>query len=169
TVATSSLTGSVDVTVSVDPAAMAADDGFYSQSESDGWLELTNQADASDKLVVGLVAVADPASQVDTSGGEDTVAIDNAGPADGFADGFTHIGGGEGSLAAVGYRTSFVQDPDFGDYDMIEFGLALGEPWSSPSGLEIDIFIDVDQDESDDYAVVAVDLGLIQGADPAGQ
>ena len=113
TVTTSGGTGSVDVTVSVDPDAMDADDGFFSQSESDGWLELTNQADADDKLVVGLVAVADPASQVTAAGGEDLVTVENAGPADGFADGFTHVGGGDGSLAAVGYRTGFVPATGF--------------------------------------------------------
>ena len=168
TVATSGLTASVDVTVNVDPAAMAADDGFYSQSESDGWLMLTNQANADDKLVVGLVAVADPASQVSAAGGQDMVTVENAGPADGFADGFTHMGGGEGSLAAVGYRTGFVPATEGGPYGTIDFGVALGTPWSSPSGLEIDIFIDVDEDGSDDYAVVAADLGLLTGADPEG-
>lgn len=169
TVVISGGTGSVDVTVTVDPDAMDPDDGFFSQSESDGWLVLTNQADADDKLVVGLVAVADPASQVSAAGGQDMVTVENAGPADGFADGFTHIGGGEGSLAAVGYRTGFVPATEAeGPYDTIDFGVALGAAWSSPSALEVDILIDVDEDGLDDFAVVGADLGLLSGGDPEG-
>jgi minor extracellular serine protease Vpr len=168
-VTTSGGKGSIDVTVTVDPNAMDPDDGSFSQSESDGWLELTNQDDGNDKLVVGLVAVADPASQVTAAGGEDMVRVGNAGPADGFADGFTHVGGGDGSLAAVGYRTgSAVDDPDVGIYDTIDFGLALGAPWSSPGALQVNILIDVDEDGTDDYAVVAADSGLLTGGDPLG-
>jgi minor extracellular serine protease Vpr len=160
--------GSIDVTVTVDPSAMASDDGFFSQSESDGWLELTNQADAADKLVVGLVTVADPASQATATGGEQLVTVGNAGPADGFADGFTNLGGGDGSLAAVGYRTGFVSEDDGGPYATIDFGVALDAPWSSPSAVEVDIFIDVDEDGADDYALVAADLGYLTGGAPAG-
>src|SRR5690606_3074528 len=64
TVTTSSGEGEVDVTVTFNPAAMDSDDAFYSQSESDGWLVLTNTDDSLDKMVVGLIAVGDPASTV---------------------------------------------------------------------------------------------------------
>ncbi|MFP3914440.1 MAG: S8 family serine peptidase, partial [Actinomycetota bacterium] len=69
-VTTSGGSASVDVTVDVDPAALASDDGLFSQAEADGWLTLTNDADPDDEMVVGLVAVADPASTVSAQGGE---------------------------------------------------------------------------------------------------
>lgn len=160
--------GSVDVSVTADPAAMDPDDGIYSQSESDGWLVLTNQSNAADEIRVGLVAVADPASQVSASGGENVIDLSNSGPADGFADGFTHLGGGDGSLGAVGYRTGEVTDSS-GTYRTIDFGVALDEAWSSASANEIDIFVDVDQNGTDDYVIVAADLGFLTGSPPTGQ
>jgi minor extracellular serine protease Vpr len=166
TVATSSGSGSVDVSLTVDPAAMDSDDGFFSQAESDGWVRFTNQADPTDTMVVGLLAVVDPASTVAATGGEDTVSIVNTGPGDGFADGYTLIAEGDattGSFDAIGYRTS----EDVG-FDVIEFGLALDE-WSHPSSLEVDIFINTDGDPDDEYVLVAADLGLLQGGDPTGQ
>ena len=89
TVGTTSGSGSVDVTLAVDPAAMTADDGFFSQGETDGWVKFTNQSDSNDTMAVGLLAVTDPASQVTAVGGEDMVSVSNTGPSDGFADGFT--------------------------------------------------------------------------------
>ena len=86
-VATSGGTGSVDVSVTATPASMAADDGDLSQKESDGWLILTNQADPDDRIVVGLIAVADPASQVTATAGFNSVTLANPGPGAGFAVG----------------------------------------------------------------------------------
>lgn len=168
TVTTTGGTGSIDVSVTADPSAMGADDGYYSQAESDGWLVLTNQADATDEIVVGLVAVADPASEVAATGGEDLVSVANTGPADGFADGFTKISDGDGSLAAVGFRTGFVPSEEGGPYGTIDFGVALAAPWASPGGVEVDLYVDVDQDGTDDYVIVAADLGVLTGSDPTG-
>lgn len=168
-IATSSGEASVDVTVDVDPSALASDDGDFSQAESDGWLVLSNVGNPADEIVVGLVAVADPASTVLADGGVETVAVANDGPGDGFADGFTYLTDGSGSLESVGFRTGFVPEEAGGPYGTIDFGVALSEVWSSPSALEIDIFLDVDEDGNDDYALVAADLGILQGADPTGQ
>ncbi|HEX2153447.1 MAG TPA: S8 family serine peptidase [Acidimicrobiia bacterium] len=168
-VSTSGGSGSVDVTVTVNPAALASDDGFFSQAESDGWLRLTNTEDADDTMVVGLVAVADPASTVTAAGGEAVVSLTNDGPGDGFADGFTNTGAEGETVAAVGFRTGFVAEADGGPYDTIDFGVALAEAWSSPSANEIDILLDVDEDGTDEYAVVAADLGALQNAAPTGQ
>lgn len=165
--------GSVDVSVTVDPAAMTADDGFFSEAETDGWVRFTNQADPADTMVVGLLAVADPAAQVEATGGQDSVSLDNAGPADGFADGYTLISEGDettGSFHAIGYRTSTEEgeEGEEDDYDVIEFGLALDQ-WAHPSALEVDIFIDLDGDDIDDYVLVAADLGVLSGLDPTGE
>gem|GEM_PF-1108112 len=157
---------SVDVTLSVDPAALEPDDGFLSQTEADAWLVLTNPEDPEDRLRVGLVAVVDPASTAVAEGGVAEVTLTNGGPAPGFADGFTALGAGDGSLAHVGFRTA----DENGEYRVIDFGVALDQPWSSPSETEIDIYIDVDQDGLDDYAVVAADLGWLTGSpDPTGE
>jgi subtilisin family serine protease len=164
TVATSSGSGSVDVSLTLDPAAMDSDDGIFSQGESDGWVRFTNQADPDDTMVVGLLAVVDPASTVAATGGEDSASITNTGPGDGFADGYTLIRDtASGSFDAIGFRTS----PAAG-YEVLEFGLALGE-WSHPSSLEIDIFINTDGDPAAEYVLVAADLGLLSGGDPTGQ
>ncbi|MGA7270491.1 MAG: S8 family serine peptidase, partial [Acidimicrobiia bacterium] len=164
TVTTTGGSGSVDVTLTVDPTAMAADDGFFSQSETDGWVRFTNQSDTNDTMVVGLLAVTDPASQLAATGGEDIVSVANTGLADGFADGFTLAaegGPGSGTAAALGYRTDASQGT-------VEFGIALNEPWSNPSAEEIDLSIDTDGDGNDDYILAALDLGLLQGGDPSG-
>lgn len=159
---------SLDVTLTVDPAALAPDDGFLSQREADAWLVLSNPEDPEDRLRVGLIAVVDPASTVAAAGGEQEVALTNDGPSLGFADGFTAAGDGIGSLAQVGYRTSDAER-ESGGTRTIEFGLALSQPWSAPSETEVNVFIDVDQDGSDDFVLVAADLGLLTGApEPTG-
>ena len=156
---------SVDVTLSVDPAPWSRTTAF-SQTEADAWLVLTNPEDPEDRLRVGLVAVVDPASTAVAEGGVTEVTLTNGGPAPGFADGFTALGAGDGSLAHVGFRTA----DENGEYRVIDFGVALDQPWSSPSETEIDIYIDVDQDGLDDYAVVAADLGWLTGSpDPTGE
>ena len=165
---TSGGTGSVDVTVTVDPDEMPPDDGFNSQTESDGWVVLTNQADPDDQMVVGLMTAVDPASQVTATGAGGSVDIANPGPGPGFADGFTHVTGGSDILSAVGYRTGFVPEEDGGPYDTIDFGVAVDAPWGSGASMEVDIFIDVDQDDTDDFVLVAADLGFLQNAAPTG-
>lgn len=171
TVTTTSGDASVDVSVEVDPTIMTPDDGAFSQREADGWVKLTNTADEADTMVVGLMAVVDPASTVDAVGGEGVLTLDNGGPSAGLADGYTLIGDqGSGSFAGLGFRTQTV-DPDGGEpFTYIEFGLALSRPWASLSSSEVDVFIDTDQDGADDYALVAADLGFLTGSpDPAGQ
>ncbi|HJR91996.1 MAG TPA: S8 family serine peptidase, partial [Acidimicrobiia bacterium] len=163
-VTTSGGSGSVDVSLTVDPAAMDSDDAFFSQAESDGWVRFTNQANPDDTMVVGLLAVADPASRATAEGGEDTVSVTNPGPGDGFADGYTLIGQGDastGSFHAIGYRTTPADN-------LLEFGVAVDQ-WSHPSSLEIDVFINTDGDPDDEYILVAADLGLLSGVDPTGE
>jgi minor extracellular serine protease Vpr len=167
TVTTSSGSATVDVTISVNPAAMTADNGLFSQREADGWVVLTNQSDPDDVLVVGVLAVVDPASQVSVTGGAEEVDVTNPGPAGGFADGFTQILGpadAAGTLEGLGYRTA-----DGGGYTYVEFGLALTEAWASPSRHEFQLWIDTDEDGQDDYVLVMADLAWFQGlVDPNG-
>lgn len=75
-----------------DPAAAAAagqyDNASISQTEVDGWCDLS---DGTDTLRVGYIAVVDPASgmQVHTAQDDSGVDVRNRGPAFGFAEGFT--------------------------------------------------------------------------------
>lgn len=165
-VTTTGGSGSFDVSISVDPDAMGADPGFFSQRESDGWIVLTNQGDSDDVMRVGLMAVVDPAATVAAAGGAGAVNLTNDGPSSGPAEGFTSVGVPPAdSLAEVGYRTADAGD---GPYRTIDFGMALSTAWSSPSAQEVDIFLDVDEDGVDEYVLVAADLGLLLGADPEG-
>jgi subtilisin family serine protease len=168
TVTTSGGSGSIQVSVTATPGAMAVDDGYLSQSESDGWLVLTNQTDSSDEIVVGLVAVADPASRVTATAGFNSVTVSNAGPSTGYAEGFTKIYDGSGFIDSLGYRTETVTD-SFGTYDRIDFGVALGTAWSAPGANEIYIYIDVDQNGTDDWLIMAADYGLVTGTPLTGE
>ena len=170
-VTTSSGDGLVEVSISVDPAAMTADDGAFSQREADGWIRLTNNADPEDTMVVGLIAVVDPASSIEAAGGTGAVTLDNRGPAAGYADGYTlATADGTGVFGALGFRTDTVVPDSGAAYTYLEFGLALSSPWTSLSGSEVDLYLDTDEDGTDDYAIVAADLGYLLGdVDPDGQ
>jgi hypothetical protein len=111
----------------------------------------------------------DPASAVTTAGtrtrGTQTeVRVSNPSSTLGFVDAFTHLGDGLGSIAEVGIRTA-----DIGGFDVVEFGLANATSWEALSILETDVFIDTNQDGVDDYALVAADLGYLQGLGATGQ
>jgi hypothetical protein len=158
----------VTVELTMDPTAGPADDGFFSQTEVDGWFVLD---DGVDELRVGYLAVVDPASWVRaTRIGRDSVRVINSGPSLGWAEGLTWVGG-EGTLlddepaaiAAFGFRTN-----NLDGVDVVQFGLATERRWETLSAYEVDIFLDVNEDGEDDYVLVAADLGLLQGQDPTG-
>jgi hypothetical protein len=155
-----------DVTMGLEPAAMPADDAFFSQTESDGRITLTNQSDSTDVLNLAYFGVVDPASAVSGTGSLGGVTLSNTGPSDGVAEGFTLIAEGDdvgGVIGAVGVRTG-----DIGDSPVVEFGIGQTGPWNTLSARETDIFLDVDEDGVDDFVLVAADLGLLQGGDPIG-
>ena len=157
-----------DVTVTLDPTVMVADDGFQSQVDVNGRFHIDGPGGT---LVVGYVAAVDPASAMTTAGtksnGTQTdVLVSNPSSTVGIVDAFTHTGGGVGSIAAVGVRTGSIAG-----FDVVEFGIAgtAGSQWEALSSYETDIFIDTNQDGSDEYVLVAADLGYLTTGFANGQ
>ena len=149
-------------------AAGAFDNGSVSQTEVDGWCVFS---DGTDSLRVGYMAAVDAASNLIAQPGSGSQGIDirNKGPAIGFAEGFTLAGsGGTGAtdtysaIAHVGYRTNVI-----GGDQVVEFGLAFHKPWEHISNLDIDIFLDVDRNGTDDVRLAARDWTSFQAAPPA--
>lgn len=154
---TSDGSGAFDITLSWDPDAMPEDDWEFTQTEFDGWLTISNTENADDTMVVGVMAVMDPASDLSVDGGEGSVDIANGG-AGGLALGYNFLGEGDetnGSVKAAGYTTW-----DGGGYQVLEVGLGL-DPTETLNPYEIDVYLDVDDDGAPDYAIVAIDHGLL--------
>ena len=135
---------------------------FASQTEVDGWCELS---DGKDTLRVAYIAVVDAASAVLTLPGRKlrSVNLFNVGPALGIAEGFTlaKLGSeGEGrtaaTISAVGFRNA---DPSlyFG-LPTLEFGIALAKPFEHLSTFEFDLLIDTNGDGVEDVILIGVDL-----------
>lgn len=155
---------SFDVELTLDPAAMDFDDGFYSQTNAAGIVTLS---DDTDSLRVGFVAAVDPASNLSVAsagknGREDSLLIVNDSATVGWADSFTYTGTGVGAVAAVGVRTDTLTS------NVVEFGIAQSAPWESLSIRETDIFLDTNEDGSPEYVLVAADLGYLQGGGAEG-
>lgn len=139
------------------------DDAFSSQTEVDGWCELS---DGKDTLRVAYIAVVDAASAVLTLPGRRlrSVNVANVGPALGIAEAFTlaKLGGtaDEGrtaaSIAAVGFRNA---DPSlYLGLPTLEFGIALGKAYEHLSTFEFDLLVDTNGDGVEDVILVGVDL-----------
>jgi minor extracellular serine protease Vpr len=160
----------IEVTLSLDPAEMPADLATFSQTEFSGWLEL-DDGDAT--LHAGVLAVVDPAAAVDITaqsaqrgpGGE--LLASNQSGSTGQAFGFTLVGEGDaigGVTEALGVRTDTI---GAANTDVVQFGVAT-DAWDSLSSRETQILIDTGG-PGFDYALVAADLGSLQGVDPIGQ
>jgi len=165
-------TAEVDVTLSLDPAEMPPDDAFFSQTEIDGWLVVE---EGTTLLRAGVLAVVDPAADAQVEahsaargpGGE--LAISNTSQTLGLAFGFTLIEEGDsigGVTEALGVRTDTISIEDVGDFEVVQFGLAT-DPWDSLSRRETQILIDTGG-PGFEYALIAADLGLLQGVAPTG-
>lgn len=164
----------VRLELTMDPSVGPYDDAFFSQTEVDGWFIFD---DGTDSLRVGYLAVVDPASNVNARAagcrpdGGCSVQLGNQGPALGWAEGFTYSNG-EGmilddepnAIDAFGYRTNTLSGTD-----VVQFGLATEAPWEPMSAYEMDVYLDTNEDGTDDYVLAAADLGLLQGQDPTGQ
>ena len=94
------------------------------------------------------------------------------GTADFYAWGIDGGGPGKGPAAAKGshvVRGVGVQSFDNGgDEQFIVFAINTYNRWSNASVNDFDIYVDVDGDGKDDYAVVAADDGLITAGSPNG-
>jgi minor extracellular serine protease Vpr len=155
-----------DIDLSFDPRKAfkqgVFDDAFSSQTEVDGWCELS---DGKDTLRIAYIAVVDAASAVLTLPGRKfrSVNLFNVGPALGIAEGFTLAKlGSEGedrtaaTISAVGFRNA---DPTlyFG-LPTLEFGIAMAKPYEHLSTFEFDLLIDTNGDGVEDVILVGVDL-----------
>jgi subtilisin family serine protease len=153
-------TRSFDVKLEVDPKKLPSDDGWFSQTEADGWVVLTDKK-TGETLRVGFMAAIDPASDMRLSKKMDK--LENKGKNFGIADGFTLVGEGDligGTVGAVGYRS--IWD------GYVEFAVAQTEPWDSYSNRETDIYVDLGNDEADDFVLFTVDDSWWFGGDPTG-
>ena len=147
--------GKLQIKLAMDPTVGPYDDAFHSQTEVDGWCVFD---DGVDTLRVGYLAVVDPASDMKAKGKGGVVKIENDKGNVGWAEGFTLAGrdglmldGTTNSFNAVGVRTNF--SAAFGD--LVEFGISSDRTWETMAPFEIDIFVDVDADGADDFALVA--------------
>lgn len=144
----------------------ALDLGEFSQSEVDGWFMLN---DGTDNLRVGYMGAVDPASDIDvTQRRKGGIRVHNGSAAAGIVQVFS-LAGEDGlvldglpqAIKGFGFRNSFGV--------LVEFGVTTEVPWETASAFEFDIFVDADGDGIFETALVAADLGLLQGIDPTGE
>lgn len=162
-------TATVTLQLRMDPSAGPFDDGFFSQTEVDGWFVFD---DGVDTLRVGYLAAVDPASNVNVRTKRDPskLTIRNTGKSLGWVDGFT-LAGRNGlvlsntpnAIDKFGFRTN-----NFSGIDVVEFGISTDRRWESLSPYEYDLYLDTDQDGSPDYILVAADLGYLLGGGANG-
>jgi len=154
-------TEAFNIEIKVNPMQAPYDVQGLSQSEVDGWCVLN---DGDDELRIGYMATVDPASRMTiVKSGKAYKVHNNTGRnAVGFADGFTLMGedglslnGTNNSIDAVGYRTA--NPADYFGYPVMEIGYASDKAWESPSNLVWDLYIDIDQDGSDDVLLIGID------------
>jgi hypothetical protein len=164
-----------NVRLRFDPNATAAagvfDNASVSQTEVDGWCILQ---EGTDTLRVGYLAVVDAASQMILQPGPGSFGVDihNKGPAIGLAEGFTLVGrGGEGadntysSISSLGVRRA---DPAlYGGLPVLEFAVVADKTWEHISNLQIDLFLDLDRNGTDDVHLTAQDWTGLQASPPA--
>ncbi|MGQ0834375.1 MAG: S8 family serine peptidase, partial [Gammaproteobacteria bacterium] len=153
-----------------DPSATAAanvfDNASVSQSEVDGWCVLS---DGTDTLRVGYLAAVDAASDLELDAkGASGIRIENDGPAVGFAEGFTFVAsGGTGadrtysSIKHLGVRTGMLAG-----FPIMELGIAVDRRYEHVSNLDIDMFLDVDGNGTDDVRLAARDRSAFQNVAP---
>ena len=161
-------TRKVTISMLLTPEMLPSDDGFFSQTELDGWININ---DGEQNLRVGYMAVVDPASAVLAFGRPSLFQyIYNWAEADGFAEGFTLAKRGgdllDGIPAAIdsfGYRSNV-----FGETPVIQFALAGEKAYNTLSSYLVELNIDANEDGEFERTILSVDLGLLQGEDANG-
>ncbi len=155
-------TATATLTLRMDPSAGPYDDGFFSQTEVDGWFVFKT---SKESLRVGYLAAVDPASREDASSQpKHQVRIRNRGPSLGWVEGFTLAGRPPRAAAAAGPSLGF-RTSEIAGYSVVELGLATDVQWESLSSLEVDIYVDVDCDGQPDVLLVTADSSAF-GGDP---
>ncbi|MBT8144591.1 MAG: S8 family serine peptidase, partial [Gammaproteobacteria bacterium] len=149
----------LEIGLTADPAAMPSDFGSQNQTEVDGWCVYTHDEET---VRVAYMAIADPmaAVSVSTAG----AVLQNDGPASGRAEPFlllahnTNMSGGDAAIGAFGLRPV-----EYAGFPLIEFAIALHQPWEHPSTRDYEIYIDSDEDGRDDFLLRIVDWSRLGG------
>jgi hypothetical protein len=157
-----------------------SEDWFVSETEVDGWCVLS---DGNDTLRVGYLASVDAASlMVSHRASSNSIAVVNAGPTVGFAEGFTLVGTGTHSedgdnsdqsntstpapsntIAQLGVRSTSI-----GPEKTFQFGVALNQIFQNISALQFVMLLDTDNDGVDDIELDAADLSAFIAGQPVG-
>jgi minor extracellular serine protease Vpr len=158
-----------------------SDDWFASETEVDGWCVLS---DGKDTLRVGYLASVDAASlMLSHRTSRNSIALVNAGPSVGLAEGFTLVGTGKHSddgddsdekdtstpaapnnaIAQLGVRHNTVQGTD-----TFQFGIALNHIFQHLSALKFTMLLDTNNDGVDDIELDGADLSAFDSTQPVG-
>jgi len=157
-----------------------SDDWLMSETEVDGWCVLS---DGKDTLRVGYLASVDAASlMLSRRSSRNTLALVNAGPSVGLAEGFTLVGTGKhfnddddsddkdtstpppsNTIAQLGVRHSTVQDND-----TFQFGIALNHIFQHLSALKFMLLLDTNNDGVDDVELDGADISTFDSTQSVG-
>jgi subtilisin family serine protease len=173
-----------DINLKFDPRVALtkgiSDDWFISETEVDGWCVLS---DGKDTLRVGYLASVDAASLMFSHRtSRNTMALANAGPSMGLAEGFTLVGTGKhpdedddsdekdtstpapsNTIAKLGARRTTVQGND-----TFQFGIALNHIFQNLSALKFTLLLDTNNDGINDVELDGADLSTFDSAQPVG-
>lgn len=171
-------TFTVNVTISIDTAT-SGDSSAFREAAGVVTLTPTGGTNGGATLTVPYYGVLRPQSQVATSiaprlGSRWTQAyarVSNAstelaGTADFYAWGHNSAAAGQGyvDLRAVG-----AQAFPAGANQIVVFAVNTHKNWSTPTLVEFDVLVDTNRDGLDDFVVIGIDLGILQGLAPTGQ
>lgn len=155
-----------------------SDDWSASETEVDGWCVLS---DGKDTLRVGYLASVDAASLMFSHrASRNTIALANAGPSVGLAEGFTLVGTGKhpddgddesdtstpppsNTIAQLGIRRTSVLDND-----TFQFGIALHDIFQNISALKFVMLLDTNNDGVDDVELDGADISVFDPTQAVG-
>lgn len=171
-------TFTINVTISIDTAT-SGDSSAFREAAGVVTLTPTGGTNGGATLTVPYYGVLRPQADVSAAiapklGGKWTQALarvansstELAGTADFYAWGHTSANDGQGY---VDIRAAGVQSFSTGDDQLIVFAVNTHKAWSTPSLIETDIAVDTNLDGNDDFVIIGIDLGLLQGTGSTGQ
>ncbi|NNF17996.1 MAG: S8 family serine peptidase [Gammaproteobacteria bacterium] len=145
----------VSIRITVDAAALAADDGLASFNEVSGWCVLN---DGAQSVRIAYLAGVDGASEIRIQPADGGNELINHGPVAGLASSFilaaTHtprdVTGT--TIESVGWRESSLFT-----FPVFELAVVMREPWESLSNLRWFLFVDTDRDGHSERVLYALD------------
>jgi hypothetical protein len=171
-------TFTINVTISIDTAT-SGDSSAFREAAGVVTLTPTGGTNGGATLTVPYYGVLRPQADVSAQiapklGGKWTQALarvantstELAGTADFYAWGHNDANDDQGY---VDIRAAGVQSFASGDDQLIVFAVNTYKPWATPALIETDISVDTNLDGVDDFVVIGVDLGLLQGTGTNGQ